>query len=160
MKTKQSPVNSLLFALLFSVSTSMSLSNSAFAESFPFSAAPSTVKAARDASQNDVSMANVEIDASNFQFLNGVDLTVEQRGMFVQVFQKQMPAINSNIAKLENARAMLREMAIAKFYDATLADIAADRIANSTAALAVLQAEREYQVLAVLTSEQASIFRK
>jgi hypothetical protein len=55
---------------------------------------------------------------------------------------------------------MLREMAIAKFYDATLADIAADRIANSTAALAVLQAEREYQVLALLTIEQASIFRK
>jgi Spy/CpxP family protein refolding chaperone len=139
----------------------MSLSNSAFAESFPFSAAPSTtVKVARDESQIDVRIANVEIDATNFQFLHGVELTTEQRGMFVQVLQKQMPAINSNIAILENARSMLREMAIAKFYDATLADIAADRIANSTAALAMLQAEREYQVLALLSNEQANVFRK
>jgi Spy/CpxP family protein refolding chaperone len=159
MKNKKTPVNALLFALLLSFSC-MSLSSNVFAESFPFSAAPSAVKAARDASQHDVSMANVEIDTSNFQFLHGVELTAEQRGMFVQVLQKQMPAINSNIAKLENARAILRDMAIAKFYDATLADIAADRIANSTAALAVLQAEREYQVLAVLTIEQASVFRK
>jgi len=159
MKTKQSSVNSLLLALLFSI-CSVTLSSSALAESFPFSASPSTVKAARDPSQSDVSIANVEIDASNFQFLHGVELTAEQRGMFVQVLQKQMPAINSNIEKLEDARAMLREMAIAKFYDATLADIAADRIANSTAVLAVLQAEREYQVLALLTIEQASIFRK
>jgi Spy/CpxP family protein refolding chaperone len=155
MKIKQSPVNALLFSLLFLVS-SMSLSNSALAESFPFSA----VKTMQDSSQHDVSMANFEIDASNFQFLHGVELTAEQRGMFLQVLQKQMPAINSNIEKLENARAVLREMAIAKFYDATLADIAADRIANSTATLAVLQAEREYQVLALLTIEQASAFRK
>ncbi len=159
MKTKQSRVNFLLFALFF-LAFSMSLSSSAFAESLPFSAAPSPVNAASEASQQDVSLANIEIDASNFQFLHGVELTAEQRDMFVQFLQKQMPTINSNMAKLENARAMLREMAIAKFYDARLADIAADRIANSTATLAVLQAEREYQVLAVLTTEQASIFRK
>jgi len=159
MKTKQTSFNSLSLALLFSV-CSITLSSSALAETFPFSAAPSTVKVARDASLNDLNTASVEIDASNFQFLHGVELTAEQHGMFVQVLQKQMPAINSNIEKLEDARAMLREMAIAKFYDATLASIAADRIANSTAALAVLQAEREYQVLALLTIEQASIFRK
>ena len=155
MKTKQSRINSLLLTLLLSI-TSVSLSSNALAESFPFSAAPSPAKAL----PLDASMTNIKIDASHFQFLHGVELTTEQRGMFVQVLQKQMPAINSNIEKLEDARAMLREMAIAKFYDATLADIAADRIANSTAALAVLQAEREYQVLALLTIEQASIFRK
>lgn len=156
MKTKQSRVNSMLFTTLLSAA-SIGLSNNALAESFPFSAAPSAVT---EVSQQDVSMANVEIDASNFQFLHGVELTAEQRSTFVQALQKQMPAINSNVAKLENARAMLREMAIAKFYDATIADIAADRIANSTATLAVLQAESEYQVLALLTTEQASVFRK
>jgi Spy/CpxP family protein refolding chaperone len=155
MKTKQSRFNSLLLTLLLSIS-SVSLSSNALAESFPFAAAPSPANAL----PLGASMTNIEIDASNFQFLHGVELTAEQRGMFVQVLQKQMPAINSNIEKLEDARAMLREMAIAKFYDATLADIAANRIANSTAALAVLQAEREYQVLALLTIEQASIFRK
>jgi Spy/CpxP family protein refolding chaperone len=155
MKTKQSRINSLLLMLLLSIS-SVSLSSNALAESFPFSAAASPAKAL----PLDASMTNIEIDASNFQFLHGVELTAEQRGMFVQVLQKQMPAINANTEKLEDARAMLREMAIAKFYDATLADIAADRIANSTAVLAVLQAEREYQVLALLTIEQASIFRK
>lgn len=159
MKTKQSSVNVLLISLLFSASCIV-VSSNALAESFPFSAAPSAAKTSSDAPQHDVSMANVEIDASNFQFLHGVVLTTEQRGMFIQIFQKQMPAINSNVEKLEDARAMLREMAIAKFYDATLADIAADRIANSSAALAVLQAEREYQVFALLTTEQASVFRK
>jgi Spy/CpxP family protein refolding chaperone len=159
MKTKQSPASSLLFALLFSIA-SIGLSNNALAESFLLNAAPSVVKATPDKSPQEVSIADVEIDASNFKFLHGVVLTAEQRGIFVTVLQKQMPAINANTEKLEDARAMLREMAIAKFYDATLADIAADRIANSTAALAVLQAEREYQVLALLTIEQASIFRK
>ena len=157
MKTKQTRIHTLLFALVFSAAGIATTSN-ASAESFPFSAAPQAVKPAND-NQADVSLAGVELDASNFQFLHGVELSTEQRSFFVQILEKQLPAINSNVSAIETARALLREMALAKHYDATLAEIAADRIAKSTAALAMLQAEREYKTFALLTVEQASVFR-
>ena len=167
MKNKQMNVNSLLAAVLFSVA-SMSLSNSALADSFPFSAPPSsitsattsTVKAAPTSLPQKLSVKNVDVDAFSFPFLQGVALTAEQRGVFSQILNKQMPVISSNIETIEYARGLLRDMALAKTYDETIANIAADSIANGTAKLAVLQAEREYQVLALLTPEQVSELRK
>jgi len=163
MKNKQMNVNSLLAAVLFSVA-SMSLSNSALADSFPFSAPPSSttsaVKAAPTSLPQKLSVKNVDVDAFSFPFLQGVALTAEQRGVFSQILNKQMPVISSNIETIEYARGLLRDMALAKTYDETIANIAADSIANGTAKLAVLQAEREYQVLALLTPEQVSELRK
>ncbi|MDI1298047.1 hypothetical protein [Methylotenera sp.] len=163
MKTKQMNVNSLLAAVVFSVA-SMSLSNNALADSFPFSATPITataaVKATPTPSSPKLSVKNVDVDAFSFPFLQGVALTAEQRGAFSQILNKQMPVISSNIEAIEYARSLLRDMALAKTYDETIANIAADSIANGTAKLAVLQAEREYQVLALLTPEQVSELRK
>ena len=163
MKNKQMNVNSLLAAVLFSVA-SMSLSNSALADSFPFSAMPtsttSAVKAAPTSLPQKQSVKNVDVDAFSFPFLQGVALTAEQRGVFSQILNKQMPVISSNIETIEYARGLLRDMALAKTYDETIANIAADSIANGTAKLAVLQAEREYQVLALLTPEQVSELKK
>ena len=167
MKSKQMNVNSLLAAALISVA-SMSLSNSALADSFPFSAMPTSttsattgaVKAAPTSLPQKQSVKNVDVDAFSFPFLQGVALTAEQRGVFSQILNKQMPVISSNIETIEYARGLLRDMALAKTYDETIANIAADSIANGTAKLAVLQAEREYQVLALLTPEQVSELRK
>ena len=163
MKNKQMHVKSLLAAALFSVA-SMSLSNSALADSFPFSATPSpaasAAKAAPTSLPQKLSVKNVDVDAFSFPFLQGVALTAEQRGVFSQILNKQMPVISSNIETIEYARGLLRDMALAKTYDETIANIAADSIANGTAKLAVLQAEREYQVLALLTPEQVSELRK
>jgi Spy/CpxP family protein refolding chaperone len=163
MKNKQMHVKSLLAAALFSVA-SMSLSNSALADSFPFSATPSAatnaVKAASTSLPQKLSVKNVDVDAFSFPFLQGVALTAEQRGVFSQILNNQMPVISSNIESIEYARSLLRDMALAKTYDETIANIAADSIANGTAKLAVLQAEREYQVLALLTPEQVSELRK
>jgi len=163
MKTKQVNVKPLLAATLLSVA-SMSVSNSALADSFPFSATPSAttspVKAAPTSLPQKLSVKNVDVDAFSFPFLQGVALTAEQRGVFSQILNKQMPVISSNIESIEYARSLLRDMALAKTYDETIANIAADSIANGTAKLAVLQAEREYQVLALLTPEQVSELRK
>ncbi|MDI1362150.1 hypothetical protein [Methylotenera sp.] len=163
MKSKQIHVKSLLAAVLISVA-SMSLSNSALADSFPFSATPSpavsAIKVAPTSSPQKLSVKNVDVDAFSFPFLQGVALTAEQRGVFSQILNKQMPVISSNIETIEYARGLLRDMALAKTYDETIANIAADSIANGTAKLAVLQAEREYQVLALLTPEQVSELRK
>ena len=167
MKNKQIHVNYLFAAVLFSVA-SMSLSNSALADSFPFSATPSSttiattgaVKAAPTSLPQKLSVKNVDVDAFSFPFLQGVALTAEQRGVFSQILNNQMPVISSNIETIEYARGLLRDMALAKTYDETIANIAADSIANGTAKLAVLQAEREYQVLALLTPEQVSELRK
>jgi Spy/CpxP family protein refolding chaperone len=167
MKNKQMNVNSLFAAALISVA-SMSLSNSALADSFPFSATPSVttsaatgaVKAAATSLPQKLSVKNVDVDAFSFPFLQGVALTAEQRGVFSQILSNQMPVISSNIETIEYARGLLRDMALAKTYDETIANIAADSIANGTAKLAVLQAEREYQVLALLTPEQVSELRK
>ncbi len=163
MKNEQMNVKALLTAVLFSVA-SMSLSNSALADSFPFSATSSSpasaAKAAPTSLPQKLSVKNVDVDAFSFPFLQGVALTAEQRGVFSQILNKQMPVISSNIETIEYARGLLRDMALAKTYDETIANIAADSIANGTAKLAVLQAEREYQVLALLTPEQVSELRK
>ena len=142
MKSKQMNVNSLLAAVLFSVA-SMSLSNSALADSFPFSAMPTSttsattgaVKAAPTSLPQKQSVKNVDVDAFSFPFLQGVALTAEQRGVFSQILNKQMPVISSNIETIEYARGLLRDMALAKTYDETIANIAADSIANGTAKL-------------------------
>lgn len=48
----------------------------------------------------------------------------------------------------------LREMAISKRFDGNLANALTKAIAENSADLALLQAEREYQVYALLTQEQ------
>jgi Spy/CpxP family protein refolding chaperone len=163
MKVMQMNINAVLAALLFSVA-SMSLSNSALADTFPFSAAPtvatSSAKEAPTSSPQKMSVKHVDVDAFSFPFLQGVALTAEQRGVFSQILNKQMPVISSNVQAIEYARSLLRDMALTKTYDEAIANIAADSIASGTAKLAVLQVEREYQVLALLTPEQVSELRK
>ena len=157
MNTKQTRIKPLLFTVFFAF-TSFSLPRLALADSFPFSAAPIVAKQSIGVSKSTLSAK--DIDAVEFPFLQGVALTAVQRSVVSQILNKQMPAISLNIDTIEHARILLRDMALTKTYDETIANIAADNIANGTAKLAVLQVEREYQVLALLTPEQIVELRK
>lgn len=91
-------------------------------------------------------------------FMMGIELTEEQRSAISQVVQNQLPTIREKVQSLENAHAMLREMAVSRRYDEATAVTLSQMIADSSAALALLQAEREYQVYALLTPEQTRRF--
>lgn len=93
-----------------------------------------------------------------YPFLNSLTLTPAQRDTLSQMIDQQMSAIYSNISALENAKNLLREMALSKQYDETIAKVAAERIANSSASLAILQAEREYQLFSILTESQTRLY--
>ena len=82
-------------------------------------------------------------------------LTHDQDIAIYQIVQKQAPEVKVNIDTLEKAQSMLRNMALNKQYDETVAKMLAQTIADSTANLAVLQAQREYELFAMLSPEQA-----
>ena len=157
MNTKQTRIKPLLLSALFAFS-SLGVPKLALADSFPFSAA--SVAAKPSASVTKPALVVKDVDTANFPFLQGLELTAEQKTAIKNILNKQMPVIATNVEVLESARAFLREMAVTKTYDEIMANVAADNIATSTAKLALLQAEREYQVLALLTPEQVSQFEK
>lgn len=97
-------------------------------------------------------------DGNKQLFMRGIALTDEQRNAITQVIESQMPTIIAKSKSLESAHAMLREMAVNRQYNETLANALGQTIADNSAALALLQAEREYQVYAILTPEQARQF--
>ncbi len=165
------PIKSISLSLTFAT-LSLFATSSALAGSFPCvdsspcetaqSATPAPAPQAKPAAAETASNNSINWDAvnTNYPFLKNLGLTAEQRNILSNMLTQQMPSIYDNINALENARALLREMALAKKYDESLAKIAAERIANSSAALAVLQAEREYQIFALLTDEQSKQFAK
>jgi hypothetical protein len=93
-------------------------------------------------------------------FMKGVDLSENQRYAISQVVQNQMPIILQQLRLLNDAHAILREMAVSKQYNETDAITLINRIADSSATLAFLQAEREYQVYTLLSPEQVNQFDK
>ena len=157
MNTKRTRIKPLLLSALFAFA-SLSVPKLVLADSFPFSAAPVAEKPS--ASVTKPALVVKDVDTANFPFLQGLELTAEQKTAIKNILNKQMPVIATNVEVLESARAFLREMAVTKTYDEIMANVAADNIATSTAKLALLQAEREYQVLALLTPEQVSQFEK
>lgn len=140
---------------------SLTMSNVAMADTFPCSMGNSCQTApSKSISAEGGQTINWDRKSNNYDYLNGLALNDDQRSALSEMLDKQMPAIYSNIHSLENARALLRDMALSKQYDEAIAKIATERIANSTATLAVLQAEREYQIFALLTPEQTKLYEK
>lgn len=89
-------------------------------------------------------------------YLENLELTPEQIVLLRKVQESQVPMILLSKRNLEAAHAKLREMAMKNAYDQTLADQLAQVIANHTANLAVLQAQREYELFSVLSDEQVA----
>lgn len=89
-------------------------------------------------------------------YLENLELTPEQMVLLRKVQESQVPMILLSKRNLDAAHAKLREMAMKNTYDQTLADQLAQVIANHTANLAVLQAQREYELFSVLSDEQVA----
>lgn len=87
--------------------------------------------------------------------LKGISLTQTQKDAITQIIETQLPDIFNQIKSLEDAHALLRDMALSKQYDDGLATALTKTIAESSARLALMQAQREYQVYEILTPEQA-----
>jgi len=68
---------------------------------------------------------------------------------------EQIPKISDSKKQLDEARTTLFSMAVSKQYDETLANKLAETIAKNSANLAILQAQREFEILSILTPEQA-----
>ena len=147
-------LKSLLLALALGL-PSLSISSLAAADTFPCN--PSTTCATTLANVQPALIKqgiNWDKETDAFSFLGGLNLTNEQRNTLSGVLDNQFPKIYANLNDLNTARALLREMALSKHYDDAIARIATERIAKSTATLAILQAEREFKIFALLTPEQ------
>ena len=89
-------------------------------------------------------------------YLDNLQLTSEQIVLLRKVQESQVPMIMLSKRNLEQAHAKLREMAMKNVYDQNLADQLAQIIASHTANLAVLQAQREYEIFSMLNDEQVA----
>jgi hypothetical protein len=61
---------------------------------------------------------------------------------------------------LEQAQSLLRNMAVNKQYDATVAGMLTQTIADSTANLAILQAQREFELFTMLNPDQVKHYNE
>lgn len=84
-----------------------------------------------------------------------LNLSQEQNLMLYKVVIEQIPQISDSKKQLEEARNTLFSMAVSKQYDESTANKLAETIAKSSANLAILQAQREFEILSILTPEQA-----
>lgn len=84
-----------------------------------------------------------------------LNLSQEQNLMLYKVVIEQIPQISDSKKQLEEARNRLFSMAVSKQYDESTANKLAETIAKSSANLAILQAQREFEILSILTPEQA-----
>jgi Spy/CpxP family protein refolding chaperone len=84
-----------------------------------------------------------------------LNLSQEQNLMLYKVVIEQIPQISDSKKQLEEARTSLFSMAVSKQYDESAANQLAETIAKSSAHLAILQAQREFEILSILTPEQA-----
>lgn len=89
-------------------------------------------------------------------YLENLELTPDQIVMLRKVQESQVPFIMLSKRNLEQAHAKLREMAMRNINNQALADQLAQVIANHTANLAVLQAQREYEIFSMLSDEQVA----
>lgn len=89
-------------------------------------------------------------------YLENLELTPEQIVLLRKVQESQVPMIMLSKRNLEAAHAKLREMAMKNVHDQHTADQLAQVIANHTANLAVLQAQREYEIFSMLSDEQVA----
>ena len=93
-------------------------------------------------------------------YLQELSLTPEQMTALYNIQQSQIPEVLKNMRNLEEAHSMLRKMAINNAYDQTVADTLTQKIVNHTANLAVLQAQREYEIFAMLNPAQVQRYEE
>jgi Spy/CpxP family protein refolding chaperone len=105
--------------------------------------------------------ASKKDDLTNLATLiRNLNLTQDQDISIYQIVQKQTPEVNQNMKNLEQAQSLLRNMALNKQYDETVARILTQTIADSTANLAILQAQREFELFSMLSPEQAQYYNQ
>lgn len=86
--------------------------------------------------------------------LRGLDLSESQRDRLFEIRHQQAPAMHAQMKDLRQAREALRELGRADRFDEPRARALSRRIADATAALAMLRAQNEQRVRAILTAEQ------
>jgi Spy/CpxP family protein refolding chaperone len=92
--------------------------------------------------------------------MRNLNLTQDQDISIYQVVQKQAPEVSQNMKNLEQAQSLLRNMAVNKQYDATVAGMLTQTIADSTANLAILQAQREFELFTMLNPDQVKHYNE
>ena len=90
-------------------------------------------------------------------FLRGVRLTDEQRAQIRQIREAQHDQVCQRIQTVHEAHKALRELTRAPQFDAVRAKEIADGSAQAMADLAVMRAETEHKILALLTPDQRRI---
>jgi Spy/CpxP family protein refolding chaperone len=90
-------------------------------------------------------------------FLRGVQLTDEQRAQIRQIWQAQRDQMCQRIQTVREARKALHDLARAPQFDPVRAKEIADGSAGAMAELAVMRAETEHRILALLTPDQRRI---
>jgi len=90
-------------------------------------------------------------------FLRGVRLTDAQRDQMREIWQGQRDQFCQRIQTVREAHKALRDLARAPQFDTARAKEIADGSAQAMAELAVMRAETEHKVLALLTPDQRRI---
>lgn len=86
--------------------------------------------------------------------LRGLDLSEAQRDRLFDIRHQQAPAVHAQMATLRQARQALRALGDADRFDEAQARTLTRKIADATAALAMLRAQETHRIRAVLTPEQ------
>jgi Spy/CpxP family protein refolding chaperone len=92
--------------------------------------------------------------------MRNLNLTQDQDISIYQIVQKQAPEVSQNMKNLEQAQSLLRNMAANKQYDETVARMLTQTIADSTANLAILQAQREFELFTMLNPAQVKHYNE
>lgn len=93
-------------------------------------------------------------------FLRGLDLTEQQQDQVFELLHKQAPAMHDNAKALKAAHEELRTLAQAQTFNAAGAKQAADKVGQAEAAMALLHAQTDVQLRALLTPAQRDELNK
>jgi Spy/CpxP family protein refolding chaperone len=86
--------------------------------------------------------------------LRGLTLTESQRDKVFTIFHAQAPTLRENIKALRRAHEDLEQLALSAHFDQAKAKSLVDSCARSIGTLALLRAEGEHEIYALLTEEQ------
>lgn len=86
--------------------------------------------------------------------LRGLTLTESQRDKVFMIFHAQAPTLRENIKAARRAHEDLRQLALSAQFDQAKAISLADSCARLIGTLALLRAEGEHEIYALLTEEQ------
>ena len=87
-------------------------------------------------------------------FLRGIELTDSQSDAVFSILHERAPSLRSQFKALGQARRELRELTRSEGYDEAKARALGGRIAEGTAALALMRAQDEHRIWALLTPAQ------